>query len=259
MTTKKYIDMMGRTVELNSAVCRIVSLVPSQTELLVDLGLKEKLVGITKFCIHPKELRSEITSIGGPKKLNIKKILAQNPDLVIANKEENLQAEIEELAKHVPVWISDVYTLEDSLEMIRLIGEITQTLNVANEMCRGIQDAFDKLNTKKFINNKVVYLIWKDPFMAVGPNTFIDDMLMKIGLFNNVKTERYPELKTQELNPDYVFLSSEPYPFSEKHFDEVQQFFPHSKLILVDGEFFTWYGSRMLKAPAYFMNLMDEL
>src|SRR5690606_34060361 len=104
MTTKKYIDMMGRTVELNTAVCRIVSLVPSQTELLVDLGLKEKLVGITKFCIHPKELRSEVTSIGGPKKLNIKKILAQNPDLVIANKEENLQAEIEELAKHVPVW-----------------------------------------------------------------------------------------------------------------------------------------------------------
>ncbi len=250
---------MQRTVEVNSTVLRIVSLVPSQTELLVDLGLREKLVGITKFCIHPPELRKEVQLIGGTKNAKIDLIRSLNPDLIIGNKEENNQTDIEQLEQEFPVWMSDIFNLEDALEMLDKIGELTGTQQKAAELRSAIEKNFKSLNTLKSTGKSVLYLIWKNPYIAAGKNTFIDSMLETLGFENAMDQDRYPEVNLETVNPDFVFLSSEPYPFKEKHIEELQKQFPESQIILVDGEYFSWYGSRLLGAPAYFLKLLGSI
>jgi ABC-type Fe3+-hydroxamate transport system substrate-binding protein len=259
MSKKKYTDQMQRTVEINSTVSRIVSLVPSQTELLVDLGLRDKLAGITKFCVHPAGLKKEVQLIGGTKNVKIDLVKSLNPDLVIGNKEENSQTDIEALEKELPTWMSDIFNLEDALEMIRKIGEITGTSEKASEIISNIRVNFSSLESLKRTNKTVLYLIWKNPYIAAGPDTFIDSMLTTLGLENAMKQERYPEVEMTGLNPDLIFLSSEPYPFKEKHIEELQNRFPESQVVLVDGEFFSWYGSRLIDAPAYFEELLNQI
>jgi len=249
---------MQRTVEIHSTVSRIVSLVPSQTELLVDLGLKDRLVGITKFCVHPKELRKEIQLIGGTKNVKVKLVESLNPDLIIGNKEENNQADIEALEQHLPTWMSDIFNLEDSLEMIERVGEITGTQIRAAEIISEIQHNFSKLVPSNE-NKSVLYLIWKNPYLAAGTDTFIDSMLTRLGFKNALSEARYPEVDLKNVNPDLIFLSSEPFPFKEKHIEELQVQFPHSRVVLVDGEFFSWYGSRLIDAPRYFNKLLNVI
>lgn len=250
---------MQRTVEIQSTVSRIVSLVPSQTELLVDLGLREKLVGITKFCVHPAGLKKEIQLIGGTKNVKINLVRSLNPDLVIGNKEENNRADIEALEQVLPVWMSDIFNLDDALAMIRKVGEITGTSEKAAEIVSTIQTNFAALKSLKSNKKKVLYLIWKNPYIAAGPDTFIDTMLQTLGFQNAMKEARYPEVKLEEVKPDLIFLSSEPFPFKEKHIAELQNRFPESRIVLVDGEYFSWYGSRLINAPAYFEELLNEL
>lgn len=257
-----FIDQMDREVILSNTPQRIVSLVPSQTELLFDLGLKTKVVGITKFCIHPKDDVKLIPKIGGTKKFDFEIIENLKPDLIIGNKEENYQEGIEYLAEKYPVWMSDIYTLEDSLSMIRTLGKVLDIQTKANEMAQNIAVMFQKL---PLVQNspKVAYFIWRKPWMIATTNTFIDHILQKIG-FQNVfnDLERYPEImleQLQEKNPLYIFLSSEPYPFKEKHIKELQSIFPNSKIVLVDGEMFSWYGSRLLKSVEYFKELVATL
>lgn len=241
---------------------RIISLVPSQTELLCHLGLTEQVIGITKFCVHPKEWHQNKTRIGGTKTLNIEKIKSLQPDLIIANKEENVREQVEELAKEFPVWASDVNTLEDAYEMIESVGALTGKSSDAKELVAHIKTAFAQLQTP---NNKpqTAYLIWKDPYMTAGGDTFINDMLTKAG-FQNAFTskQRYPVVTVDDLRSaacQLLFLSSEPYPFKQKHIDELQAHLPKTKIVLVDGEMFSWYGSRLLKAPAYFQNLREQV
>ncbi len=255
----EYIDQMQRTVEVNSTVLRIVSLVPSQTELLVDLGLREKLVGVTKFCIHPSGLKKEVQVIGGTKNAKIDLIKSLNPDLIIGNKEENTQADIEQLEKDFPVWMSDIFNLADALEMLEQIGKLTGTQQKAKELRTAIETNFRQLNALKATGKSVLYLIWKDPYIAAGKNTFIDSMLETLGFENAMKAERYPEVNLETINPDLIFLSSEPYPFKEKHIEALQNQFPESQVVLVDGEYFSWYGSRLVGAPAYFLELLDSI
>lgn len=250
---------MQRTVEVNSTVLRIVSLVPSQTELLVDLGLREKLVGVTKFCIHPVGLKKEVQIIGGTKNAKIDRIKSLNPDLIIGNKEENNQTDIEQLEKDFPVWMSDIFNLADALEMLEQIGELTGTQEKALELRSAIEQNFELLSTLKPTGKSVLYLIWKDPYIAAGKNTFIDSMLEALGFENAMDQERYPEVNLETVNPDLVFLSSEPYPFKEKHIESLQNQFPGSQVVLVDGEYFSWYGSRLLGAPAYFLELLGSI
>ncbi len=250
---------MQRTVEVNSTVLRIVSLVPSQTELLVDLGLKEKLVGITKFCIHPPELRKEVQLIGGTKNAKIEGIKALNPDLIIGNKEENNQADIEQLEQDFPVWMSDIFNLADALDMLGKIGELTGTQQKAQELSAAIETNFAQLNALKPTGKSVLYLIWKNPYLAAGKNTFIDSMLETLGFENAMNQDRYPEVNLETIHPDLIFLSSEPYPFKEKHIEALQNQFPESQVVLVDGEYFSWYGSRLLGAPAYFLELLNSI
>ena len=240
---------------------RIVSVVPSQTELLFDLGLEHEVLGITKFCIHPKENCQTKAIVGGTKNLNIEKIISLQPDLIIANKEENVKVQIELLAEKFPVWLTDVNNYNDALQMIADLGKITQSSEKANSISQSIQEQLSApiFNKKR----KAVYLIWKSPFMTIGGDTFIDSMMHKAGFENTFHhLTRYPEIELETIaNSDceIVLLSSEPYPFSQKHVDEMQAALPNKKIIIVDGEMFSWYGSRMLKSGAYFKELSETL
>lgn len=241
---------------------RIVSMVPSQTELLFDLGLADRIVGITKFCIHPGDLCRLKEKIGGTRNLNLDKIRQMQPDLLIANKEENDEMQIQELMKNYPVWISDVKTMQDAFEMIEQVAAMTGTTNRATQMINAIQNAFDGLN-KDHPDKTVAYLIWKDPIMVAGCQTFITAMLENAG-FTNVFSDlpRYPAIIMAELkerNPEYIMLSTEPYPFSENHVNEMQAELPGSKVVLVDGEMFSWYGSRMILSADYLRRLRYTL
>ncbi|HTM97252.1 MAG TPA: helical backbone metal receptor [Pedobacter sp.] len=262
---KTFTDQLGRSITINYPPKKIVSLVPSQSELLVDLGLNNEIIGITKFCIHPIEKFASCTKVGGTKKLKLDVIRALQPDLIIGNKEENTQSEIELLMQEFPVWMSDIANLEDSMRTITQIGELVDRMPEAAYLNHLIQAGFTDLQTlalQKKIDKKVAYLIWKDPYMFAGQHTFIDDILRKIGLTNVIEQSRYPSLDLAQLktvNCDLIFLSSEPYPFKEKHIQEIKAILPHSKVMLVDGEMFSWYGSRLVKAVEYLFHLQDEI
>lgn len=252
---------MNRSVSLSENPQRIISLVPSQTELLYDLGLGDRVVGITKFCIHPEKWRKEKAIIGGTKNFHFDKIDALKPDLIIGNKEENFEEGINQLAKKYPVWMSDIFTLNDSLDMMTSIGDITNTSKKVLKTSNKIHSEFD--NLPNFKNKTVAYFIWKDPYMAVGNATFIDDILDKIGLINIFKDKkRYFETSLDELKnkkPDIIFLSSEPFPFKEKNCKTFRNLLPQSNVKVVDGEMFSWYGSRLKYSPEYFRKLYGEI
>lgn len=240
---------------------RIVSLVPSQTELLFELGLAGCIAGITKFCIHPAEQCKHKPRIGGTKNINFEKIDRLQPDLILANKEENYKEGIERLQQNYKVWVSDIYTLEDALQMIRQVGVLTGTTEKAAGIAEKIEAGFGKL--QQGTRKKVAYLIWQHPYMVAGSHTFIDDMLNRCG-FENVFSgqSRYPEVTADMLaaaQAEYIFLSSEPYPFKEKHISAFRQISPQSNILIVDGEMFSWYGSRLILSVEYFRRLIKEL
>ena len=262
---KTFTDQLGNEITINFPPKRIISVVPSQTELLFDLGLDAAIIGLTKFCIHPIEKFAERTKVGGTKKLNIDLIKDLKPDLIIGNKEENTQSDIEELATHFPVWMSDIFTLDDAMKTISQIGELVDREPEASYLNHLISAGFNDLKTLALqhrIDKKVAYLIWRKPFMAAGKNTFIDDILLINGMTNVIEQERYPAVTLEQLktlNCELVLLSSEPYPFGEKHINEIQAAIPDTKIMLVDGEMFSWYGSRLVKAVQYFFEFQKAL
>ncbi|QQS30621.1 MAG: ABC transporter substrate-binding protein [Sphingobacteriales bacterium] len=257
-------DQMGREVFFNIPPRRIVSLVPSQTELLNYLGLDEEVVGITKFCIHPGSWLKTKTKVGGTKNFSLEKIIQLNPDLVIGNKEENILEGISILEKKVPVWMSDISNLSEALWMIRTIGNITCQSEKANELATKIEAEASVLSKseKKF---RVLYLIWQNPFMAAGHQTFINDLLTNVCGFENAlppELTRYPQLSENDMKtcrPDLVLLSSEPYPFKQKHIPAIQMILPHTRILPVNGEMFSWYGSRLLLAIPFFHQLIADI
>ncbi len=242
---------------------RIISLVPSLTELLADIGLANETIGITKFCVHPTAWFQSKTKIGGTKNANIEKIISLKPDLIICNKEENVKEQIELLAEKFPVYLSDVSTYENALITINEIGILTGKANDTNTLIKKITQAFD--DTQSLSTNKLstAYLIWKEPYMTVGGDTFISNMMDKAGLDNIFKNEiRYPTVSIADLvalKPQLILLSSEPYPFAAKHIVAMKKFFPNTKILLADGEMFSWYGSRMLYAADYFKTLRQQI
>ena len=254
--------ILQETTHLNYNPKRIISVVPSQTELLSDMGLQAETVGITKFCVHPNRWFKTKTRVGGTKTINLKTIEELQPDLIIANKEENVKEQIEQLALKYPVWLTDVNNLEEALQMIGDIGVLTGKQEQAFSMIDQIKKAFAAL-PKMEKPVKTAYLIWQKPYMTIGGDTFINDMLTHCG-FENVfaDKDRYPEISINNLliaNCQLLLLSSEPYPFKQKHLDELKTHLPQTKILLVDGEFFSWYGSRLLKAPEYFNKLINSV
>lgn len=268
---KDFIDQMGRKITLPATPKRIVSIVPSQTELLYDLGLAEKIAGITWFCIHPAHYFNATEKVGGTKKLNFDKIAALKPDLIIGNKEENEKFQIEALEKEYPVWMSDINTLDDALQMIEMLGELTETEEKAKEICTDVSSKFSELNNSNIYPTRTAYVIWRKPYMAASSNTFIDEMMKQCGMVNvfegfvpkNADNEslRYPMFTVDELKklaPEIVMLSSEPFPFKNKHIQEIKEVLPNAAVLLVDGEMFSWYGSRLVHSVSYFDNLLDN-
>jgi len=260
-----YSMILSATDELGFIPKRIISLVPSQTELLHWLGLEEEIIAITKFCVHPHSWFEQKTRIGGTKAINIDKIKELLPDLIIANKEENVKEQVEMLAGICPVWVTDVNTLEDAYQMINDIGALTGRENKAAELVSLIMANFNVLSQNNAMNPGIptAYLVWKDPFMTVGGDTFISDMMEKAGLQNIFRYQtRYPETtlsQIRSMNCRLLLLSSEPYPFKEKHITALQQELPGIKILLADGEIFSWYGSRLLLAPDYFKERFESL
>lgn len=257
-----FTDQLQREIYLESFPKRIISLVPSITELLFDLGLNNEVAGITKFCVHPETWFKTKTKIGGTKNIKHDIIVSLKPQLIIANKEENVKEQIEALKNICPVFITDVHDLDSALQMIEMIGAITNRINEAQLIVQKIKNEFAqlKLQQKKL---RVCYLIWRKPYMTIGDDTFINNMLKYCG-FENVfaNHKRYPEVTISELltlNCELILLSSEPYLFKQKHIYELQPYLPSTKIILVDGEMFSWYGSRLQFAPAYFLKLIKEL
>lgn len=255
------VDMTGRTVLIPDQVSRIVSLVPSQTELIHYLGKGDTIVGRTVFCIHPSDKVRNAENIGGTKKVRYEKIDELKPDLIICNKEENTTEIVEKLSEKYPVWVSDVKNLTDTYDMIREIAAILGVSEKGTQLNQSLQNNFRQLRIRRRFS--ALYLIWRKPYMSIGSDTFIHHMMETAGLYNVLRqSTRYPELDSEEiaeLKPEVVLLSTEPYPFNESHVEEIRAILPSSKIILADGEMFSWYGSHLLNSQAYFNELQRQL
>ncbi|MHA6279771.1 ABC transporter substrate-binding protein [Salinimicrobium sp. CAU 1759] len=263
---RTFYDQIDRKIELQGIPQRIVSLVPSQTELLVDLGLREQIIGVTKFCVHPEDLRKEKKVVGGTKQVHYERIAALNPDIILCNKEENTEEMVTELEKIAPVHVSDIKTIDDSLKLILQYGEIFEVGGKASEIVNKIdilRREFQK-EMQAIPERRVAYFIWKNPWMVAGRDTFIDHLL-KLNRFKNVFLEedsRYPEIELEQLERkkvELVLLSTEPFPFKSKDKDSLKKEVRISSVHIVDGEFFSWYGSRLATAFAYFRELQAVL
>ncbi len=252
-------DATGRPITLPHRPERIISLVPSQTELLVDLGIAERLIGRTRYCIHPREKLSLVADIGGTKKIDLEKIKALKPDLFLAEKEENPVEMVDSLSALAPVYATDVTSIPSAISMCKEVGLLTGLK--ADSLATQIEKAMIEARRIMKRSERVLYLIWQKPWMVAGRETFIHSCLEHIGFQNAVTTSRYPELDQNamiKLNPERVFLSSEPFPFKETHRQELQNILPHARIEFVDGELFSWYGSRMLKMPSYWKSLTSK-
>lgn len=244
---------------------KIISLVPSLTELLVDLGLEENIVGITKFCIHPKNLRKDKVVVGGTKNIHLEKVKALQPDFILCNKEENTKEIVEHCSKIATTHVSDICTIKDIIALITYYGTLFSCEEKAFTLIEELQDKIKDF--KRYIKDKptlkVVYFIWKNPWMIAANNTFIHHLLELNKLENCYKNKsRYPEialedLKTKEI--DAILLSSEPFPFKEENSLDFKNYTENTKVVLVNGEYFSWYGSRLLKAFDYFQVLRERL
>lgn len=239
---------------------KIVSLVPSITEALFDLGLTEnEVIGRTKFCIHPKDKVKNVAIIGGTKNINIEKIKALNPDLILANKEENVKDQVETLMDDFKVMVTNVETIEDNYYLLKNLGKLFGKEERAQAFNLKIYDILHqaKLDTPV----KAAYLIWKNPYMTIGSDTFIHRILSELGFENIFKGQtRYPQITTEDLaDADLIMLSSEPFPFKEKHIEELRVLYPDKKIMIVDGEAFSWYGTHIAKCERYFKELLTEI
>ena len=238
---------------------RVISLVPSITETLFDLGLTaDEIVGRTKFCIHPKDLVKKVEIIGGTKNINIDKIKSLKPDLIIANKEENIKEQVEALMEDCKVLLTNIETLEDNYYLIKQLGKLFGKEEKAQLYNLKTYEAFDFPKPEKRL--KIAYLIWKNPYMTVGGDTFISRILEELGFENLFKTQkRYPEILLENLEKaDVIFLSSEPFPFQEKHIEEIQNICVKPKIMVVDGEAFSWYGTHLAKCANYYQQLLQH-
>jgi ABC-type Fe3+-hydroxamate transport system substrate-binding protein len=248
---------------------KIISLVPSITQLLFDIGLENSIIGRTKFCIHPKEKINTIPTIGGTKNIDLQRINLLQPDIIFATKEENEKEQIVALKKDYKVIVFDIKNLGDNYKMIEKIGKLTATENKAKDIIKQTKQNFEtfrsiQLDALKAFNLNTLYLIWRKPYMTIGKDTFIHAMLEEIGLKNMFAHQtRYPII--QNLQTTYfekcnlVLLSSEPYPFTETHIKEIQDLLPNAKILLVNGEYFSWYGSKIMEAPTYFQQLIKKI
>ena len=251
-------DHVGRAVCYPFPPKRIISLCPAITETLFLLGLKEEIVGRTQYCIFPVNEVASVPTVGGTKQIQLQKIIELQPDLIICEKEENTKEMVEQLAAHFPVYVAQVESVDDAYRMIRDIGAVVHRLNEANTLVEQITEAFSALPKH---TGRVAYMMWRKPYMVVGAPTYIDSVLTTLGFTNPFAhvEGRYPAVTVDDLQQaqlDVLLLSSEPFPFSDKHVKELAVHLPNTRIVLVDGEMF-WYGARMQQAAHYFQQFLS--
>ena len=262
----KYTDALNRTIELPETPQRIISLVPSLTELLHDMGMERQVVGITKYCVHPVHYRHTKTIVGGTKKVKPDVIKALKPDFILCSKEENTAEMVKELEKIAPVYVSDVNSLQEALELINTLGLLfdrrTQAEHIVDKIIYRRNTFQEQIKNTRI--KKVAYFIWAKPWMVAASNTFIDDML-RICRFENAyaKFDRYPEIKIKRMrivaDPELLLFSSEPHDFTDEEVYEVLRSNKKVLTIYVDGQYFSWYGSRLIKAFDHFKQIHEKI
>ena len=233
---------------------RIVSLVPSITELLCDLDLSDQLVGRTGFCIHPWEIVREIPKVGGTKDLKFDRIRELEPTHVVVNIDENRKEDAEALAEFVPnVVVTHPLAPRDNLDLYRQMGREFDREAEAEELCGRFEEAYERVLASRGPELRVLYLIWRDPWMTVSAETYISRTL---ALFNwrtvpATAQDRYPPVDLAAVDVDRVLLSSEPFHFKQGHVEEVAALVPGAEVSLIDGEMTSWYGSRATAGLEY--------
>lgn len=253
-------DDLNNVIDLKSMPKRVISLCPSISETLFYFGLENNIIAVTDFCVHPKNIINEKIKIGGPANVSIEKIKYLNPDLIIASKEENSKSDIENLSKRYNCFTFSVNSFSSALKMIKKIGLIFNKNDCAQKLNFDIISNFSKISLLK-TDAKFLYLVWKAPFMAVGNDNYINSLMEKINLSNIINTSGYPEINIDVLSDDckIIFLPSEPFRFKKSDQKKLLIKYPDKIILLVDGEMFCWYGSRMLKASDYLDNIINEI
>lgn len=266
MSRRGVLDMLGRVLDIPLQPHRVVSLCPSQTETLFELGLDGRVVGITRYCIHPGDRVRNVAKVGGTKKVDLELVRSLQPDLIIAEKEENPREMVEALSDLAPVFVTNVEDPTSAFRMIERLGDLTGCEARAGELVEEIQRAWGAIQ-KPERKLRVAYLIWRNPWMAAGPTTYIDSLIRHLG-WQNVfgdspeSGSRYPEFLLEELHraqPELVLLSSEPFPFRDRHLEEVRSAVPGARVLLTDGEPWSWYGARMREFPGLVRELKSSL
>lgn len=240
---------------------RIVSLVPSITELLFDLGLESQIVGRTTFCVHPTGRVDKVKRVGGTKKVKLDTLRGLYPTHVIVNIDENTRALVDEIAHFVPhIIVTHPIEPRDNLNLFRLLGGIFDRAQTARRLCRDFELAYNILvdSARHLPTRRVLYLIWKSPWMTVSKPTYISRMLSLVHweTVAHVPETRYPEVTFSDdlfATTDIMLFSSEPYPFKQKHVEAFRHMFPavNRTLSLIDGEMISWYGSRAIPGLKY--------
>jgi len=253
------VDDLGFKLDLPAQPRRIVSLVPSWTETLFAFGAADEIVGITRFCVEPAEAVAAVPKIGGTKNPDIKAIVDQRPDLVIANAEENRREDIERLrADGVAVFTTFPRTVASAVESILKLGSVVGRPAEAGAMAREIVKSVSEIETGlgawSKLRFRVFCPVWKNPWIAFNGDTYAHDVLRMLG-FNNIYAtagERYPRVtldEALELRPDYVLLPNEPYEFDAKDVEELKPLLPPAlsrRVVLINGRDLHWYGARMV-------------
>lgn len=254
---KTIIDQTGNEIRVADEIESLVSLVPSLTELLFFFKMDEKIKGVTDFCVHPVDKVALKTKVGGPLNFDIDKIESLRPDIVFASKGENSKGLVNKLMEKVPVFICDINSLEDAFKAIEKIGFICNQTDLAQNLTQNLSISFDKLKEPTGIS--VIYLVWEKPFIVAGNNTIVHDILTKTGIknaFGGIKGyQKITNKQLTEAQADIVLLPSEPFQFGQHHIEQYKQLLPHCKVLLVDGQYFCWYGNRLLLAVNYLKNL----
>jgi len=269
LNESELVDALGKRHEVAGATARIVSLVPSITELLFDLGLGAQIVGRTGFCIHPQDRVKRVPKVGGTKSIEIARIKRLAPTHLIVNIDENPRAVVEELARFVPhVVVTHPLRPRDNIALYRLLGGIFSREEQAEGLCARFERGYAELAaTDGWPRQRVLYLIWKSPWMTVAQDTYISRMLATVGWDSYAARSeaRYPSI---DLTPalleevDFVLLSSEPYSFRERHCVEILDLLPagsHTRVALIDGAMTSWYGSRAIQGLVYLRDFRRSL
>ncbi len=247
---------------------RVVSLCPSTTELIFQLGGEDRLIGVTNWCIHPAEGVKRIEKVGGTKDPDVQRIIELAPDLVFFNEEENRKEDAEVLdAAGIPLHVSFPKTVVESIELIRSIGNAIGRVESAESLAQQAESALALVGGQCAGLEPVryAYLIWRKPWMAAGADTYLTDLLGLAGGLNVMAAggERYPALALAQLveaDPQVILLCSEPFPFKDEHIQELRGHpgLSNRIFILADGEALTWHGSRTLEGIPYAQEILGQ-